>query len=86
MGVINMAHGELMMIGAYCAYVVQLLMPNHIGWSIAVAIPVLPVDASRMVMPGRNSPRSSALLTMCRRIRSFRLELGFMNSSFPQRA
>ena len=40
MGVINMAHGELMMIGAYCAYVVQLLMPNHIGWSIAVAIPV----------------------------------------------
>ena len=39
-GVINMAHGELMMIGAYCAYVVQLLMPNHIGWSIAVAIPV----------------------------------------------
>ena len=39
MGVINMAHGELMMIGAYCAYVVQLLMPNHIGWSIAVAIP-----------------------------------------------
>jgi urea transport system permease protein len=29
-----------MMIGAYCAYVVQLLMPNHIGWSIAVAIPV----------------------------------------------
>ena len=40
MGVINMAHGELMMIGAYCAYVVQLLMPTHIGWSIAVAIPV----------------------------------------------
>ena len=40
MGVINMAHGELMMIGAYCAYVVQLLMPNHIGWSIAVAVPV----------------------------------------------
>ena len=40
MGVINMAHGELMMIGAYCAYVVQLLMPNHIGWSIALAIPV----------------------------------------------
>ena len=40
MGVINMAHGELMMIGAYCAYVVQLLMPNHIGWAIAVAIPV----------------------------------------------
>ncbi len=39
MGVINMAHGELMMIGAYTVYVVQLLMPNHIGASILVAIP-----------------------------------------------
>ncbi len=40
MGVINMAHGELMMIGAYCVYVVQQLMPNNIGSSILVAIPV----------------------------------------------
>jgi urea transport system permease protein len=39
MGVINMAHGELMMLGAYTVYVVQLLMPKHIGASILVAIP-----------------------------------------------
>jgi urea transport system permease protein len=44
MGVINMAHGELMMIGAYAAYVVQNLfkayMPGAFGWYVVAAIPV----------------------------------------------
>jgi urea transport system permease protein len=39
MGVINMAHGEMMMLGAYTTYVVQTVMPQHIGISILAAIP-----------------------------------------------
>lgn len=38
-GVINMAHGELIMIGAYTTYVIQLLMPEAIGASLFVAVP-----------------------------------------------
>jgi urea transport system permease protein len=44
MGVINMAHGELIMIGAYATYMVQGLfrnyMPNAFDWYLIAAIPV----------------------------------------------
>ena len=40
MGVINMAHGELIMLGAYTAYVMQLLLPGQVGVALLLAIPV----------------------------------------------
>ncbi len=39
MGVINMAHGEFIMMGAYTGYVVQQVIPDHTT-SILVAIPL----------------------------------------------
>jgi urea transport system permease protein len=44
MGVINMAHGEMVMLGAYTTYVVQEAIRNHapglFDWSLAIALPL----------------------------------------------
>ena len=39
MGVINMAHGELIMLGAYTTYVVQTLFPGALEYSLLIAVP-----------------------------------------------
>ena len=44
MGVINMAHGEMVMLGAYTTFVVQELIRNNapwlFDWSLAIALPL----------------------------------------------
>ena len=40
MGVINMAHGELIMLGAYTTYLLQVVMPEYPGIALLLSIPV----------------------------------------------
>lgn len=40
MGVINMAHGEMIMIGAYTTWFIQQALPGVIEYSLIIAIPV----------------------------------------------
>ena len=51
MGVINMAHGEMVMLGAYTTYVIQEFcrtsFPAGLEWSLPVAIPLAFLVAGR---------------------------------------
>jgi len=49
MGVINMAHGEMVMLGAYTTFIVQSLLPPWLAqWSLAIALPLAFLVAGAM--------------------------------------
>lgn len=54
MGVINMAHGELIMVGAYATYVVQNLFRSHapdwFDWYLLAAVPMAFITAAAVGM------------------------------------
>ena len=60
MGVINMAHGEMVMIGAYVTFVVQQLMhaylPSLYGISLLIAVPMAFLVVGRRRRRGRAQP------------------------------
>jgi urea transport system permease protein len=59
MGVINMAHGELLMIGAYATYVVQNIFRSHLpGWFDAYVIAAIPASFLASALVGAALERS----------------------------
>ncbi|MFT5082599.1 MAG: urea transport system permease protein [Lentisphaeria bacterium] len=50
MGVINMAHGEMIMLGAYTTFAIQQLFPGLIDYSLFIAIPAAFVVAGSVGM------------------------------------
>ncbi|MFN9506631.1 MAG: urea ABC transporter permease subunit UrtB [Rubrivivax sp.] len=59
MGVINMAHGELMMIGAYATYVVQNLFKAYLpGWFDLYVLAAIPVSFMAAALVGALMERS----------------------------
>lgn len=51
MGVINMAHGELMMLGAYTTWMMQQLLPGQPGLALILSIPAGFMVAALVALP-----------------------------------
>ena len=68
MGVINMAHGELIMLGAYAAFVTQEVIRGQLrglfDWSLLFAVPLAFLVAGSVGVP--SSAASSVISTAVR--------------------
>ena len=87
MGVINMAHGELLMIGAYSAFATQSVFrakfPAYIDWYVIAAIPVAFLAAAAVGMLMERLVDPSALRPSARNAAR---DLGAVADPDPERA